>query len=397
VTAWAQDSKWENPEFRSADEAIAVAKSEVQHLGPQSPPALKLFVDLCLAENDVHRRHSSSAYSRKTIGNLLITHNRKFAANDAQNETVRRFENEISGQREVLERRLARFGFPDLSNLVFLRLVDSVDAFSRLGRPSSDKMSQVGGLTYYCRYVVLPLSYVGERSIRELRASAALNPSVDVDDTLRRWQRDSFNSLVNTFRHEMVHVHTNTTLGVPAYSDRIAYPTWFHEGTATYLAADPHAGLSEGYKEYQNLLFYLVQRFGVTRLQAFYAEIFDGNTVRAALRNTYEVSNTEELFTRSRRWHRGKDIAKTGFWISALVLVVAAIRGGERPYFGFLHLLLAVALAAGVLTGLAEHLFGLHGHLVVLAVKTGLSAVVFVVAVLGARRVWRFKNRQLPS
>ena len=56
---------------------------------------------------------------------------------------------------------------------------------------------------------------------------------------MRRWQRESYASLVSTFRHELVHVHTNSALGVPDYSDRGRYPTWFHEGTATYLAGDP--------------------------------------------------------------------------------------------------------------------------------------------------------------
>ena len=41
-------------------------------------------------------------------------------------------------------------------------------------------------------------------NVRELRRSAALNPSINVDDTIRRWQRESYANLVNTFRHELV-------------------------------------------------------------------------------------------------------------------------------------------------------------------------------------------------
>ena len=67
-------------------------------------------------------------------------------------------------------------------------------------------MSRVGGVTYYCRYVVLPLSYVSRAALDELRRSAVRNPSLDVSTTVRRWQNESFASLVNTFRHELVHV-----------------------------------------------------------------------------------------------------------------------------------------------------------------------------------------------
>ena len=170
---------------------------------------------------------------------------------------MERFIQAIPKQQDVLSGRLARFGYPDVPGLVYLRLVGSVDAFSNLNAASSDKMSQVGGVTYYCRYVVLPLSYVGETAIREIRRAAAMNPGINAETTIRQWQTESYASLVNTFRHELVHVHTNSTLDVPSYSDRSAYPTWFHEGTATYLAADPHSGLSETYQEFQELFFFL--------------------------------------------------------------------------------------------------------------------------------------------
>ncbi len=160
-------------------------------------------------------RHPSSDITGEAVGNMLITHPTAFVHNPVQQQTIERFRNEMPRQRAVLEERLARFGYPELPGLVYCRLVESVDAFADLGRASTEKMTQIGGVTYYCRYVVLPLSYVGEENLRELRRSAALNPSINVDDTIRRWQRESFANLVNTFRHEMVHVHTNTTLDVP--------------------------------------------------------------------------------------------------------------------------------------------------------------------------------------
>jgi len=393
----ATDRSWENPVFDTVGEAVTAARGNISRLERESSPALRFFVDFTLSEGDVDGRHPSSAITGEAIGNLYITHPSSFVRNRVQLQTIERFQKEIPRQRSILEARLARFGYPELPGLVFCRLVDSVDAFADLGRASTEKMTQIGGVTYYCRYVVLPLSYVGEENLRELRRSAALNPSINMDDTIRRWQRESFSNLVNTFRHEMVHVHTNTTLDVPAYSDRMAYPTWFHEGTATYLAADPHSGLSKGYREYQDLFFYLAQRYGIGELQMFYAEVFSGSDVKSALSDVFEISGTEKLFARSSRWHRTKEVVKTGLWIVALAIVIAAFRGADRPYIGALQLLIAVALALAIATGLAEHLFGLRGSVVVLAAKLCFGFFAVVVGVKGFRRLLRHRIGQTST
>jgi hypothetical protein len=393
----ATDRYWENPVFDSVGEAVAAAKINISRLDQESSPALMFFVDFTLTEGDFYGRESSSAISGEAVGNLFITHPTSFVHNPVQLRTIEKFRNEIPRQQSILEERLARFGYPELPGLVYCRLVDSVDAFADLGRASTEKMTQIGGVTYYCRYVVLPLSYVGEENLSELRRSAALNPSINVDDTIRRWQRESYANLVSTFRHELVHVHTNTTLDVPTYSDRTAYPTWFHEGTATYLAADPSSGLSKGYQEYQELFFYLAQRYGIRDLQMFYAEVFSGNNVTTALADVFEISGAEQLFSHSGRWHRAKEVVKTGLWIAALAIVIAAFRGADRPYIGALQVLIAVALALATATGLAEHLFGLKGPGFVLATKLcfGLGAV--VVGVRGFRRIQRHRVGQTSS
>jgi hypothetical protein len=393
----ATDRYWENPVFDTVGEAVAAAKINISRLDQESSPALMFFVDFTLTEGDFYGRESSSAISGEAVGNLFITHPTSFVHNPVQLRTIEKFRNEIPRQQSILEERLARFGYPELPGLVYCRLVDSVDAFADLGRASTEKMTQIGGVTYYCRYVVLPLSYVGEENLSELRRSAALNPSINVDDTIRRWQRESYANLVSTFRHELVHVHTNTTLDVPTYSDRTAYPTWFHEGTATYLAADPSSGLSKGYQEYQELFFYLAQRYGIRDLQMFYAEVFSGNNVTTALADVFEISGAEQLFSHSGRWHRAKEVVKTGLWIAALAIVIAAFRGADRPYIGALQVLIAVALALATATGLAEHLFGLKGPGFVLATKLcfGLGAV--VVGVRGFRRIQRHRVGQTSS
>jgi hypothetical protein len=394
---WADDRRWENPVFQSEQEAVSAARRNLPRAEPHGSNALRMFVDLTLAEGDVGGRHRSSAVSREMVGDMLITHPTAFIRNDVQRRTIERFRAEVPRQRRVLERRLERFGYPELPGLVYLRLVESVDAFAGLGSASSDRMSQVGGVTYYCRYVVLPLSYVGERSLQELRRSAARNPSLDVEGTVRRWQRESYANLVNTFRHELVHVYTNSTLDVPAYSDRIAFPTWFHEGTATYLAADPHSGLSATYQVYQEAFFFLAQRYGISRLQEFYRGVLEGREVGSVLADVYGIPGSDELFKRASRWHRLRETGKTALWIAAFVVIIAAFRGIDLPVIGTLQLVAAAALLLGVATGLAEHIYGLRGPGVVVAAKIGLVVVALALIVMGVRRVRRHRSRPVDA
>lgn len=389
----AEDRRWENPVYESPEEAIAAAKDLVSGLGTESPRAERFFVDLTLAEGDLGGRHPSSSMTRTVVDDLLITHPEGFMGNPVQKRTIERFTDAVPRQRELLSTRLARFGYPELEGMTYLRLVESVDAFAGVGPAASDRMSQVGGVTYYCRYVILPLSYVGQAAVNELQRQ----PGVDVAGTIRRWQNESYANLVNTFRHEMVHVHTNSTLDVPDYSNRTAYPTWFHEGTATYLAADPHAGLSEHYKEYQDLFFFLVQRYGVTDLQALYGRVLGGSPVASALEEVYAIEGRSELFRRSARWHRSKDQAKTVLWIVAMVVVIAAFRGADRPTIGYLLILAGVVVGLATATGLAEHLYGLRGSGVVGAAKVGFIVAAAALTLLGVGRVRRFGRQSSAS
>lgn len=388
----ADDRRWENPIYETASLAVAAAVREASRITPASSSAHRFFVDLSLAEGDLGPGHASSRMTRTVIEDILVTHPSAFLQVSAQRRTVERFLAEIPRQTAVLDGRLTRFGYPELPGIVYLRLVESVDAFSNLNRASSDRMSRVGGVTYYCRYVVLPLSYVSREGLDELRRTGALSPSTDIEATVRQWQNESFANLVNTFRHEMVHVHTNSALGVPRYSNRSAYPTWFHEGTATYLSADPHAGLSQGYQEYQDAFFYLAQRYGISTLQRFYVDVLGGSDVSTALSEIYAIADSERLFSESSRWHRVKDLIKTALWILGLVVVMTAFRGGpDRPYIGALQVLGAIALGLAVATGLAEHIYGLRGPVVVLAAKVTVSLVAVGLGAMGVRRIRRFR------
>ena len=393
TVAVADDRAWENPVFLTAETAVEAAKRETLRVSPDGSAAHRFFVDLTLAQGDVDARHPSSGITRTVVEDILVTHPSAFLGDAAQRRTVERFLAEIPRQSAVLDRRLVRFGYPALPGMVYLRLVESVDAFSSLNRNSSDRMSRVGGVTYYCRYVVLPLSYVSREGLDELRRSGALNPSTDIEGTVRQWQNESFANLVNTFRHEMVHVHTNSALGVPRYSNRSAYPTWFHEGTATYLAADPHAGLSAGYQEYQEHFFYLVRRYGVAKLQQFYAGVLGGSDVGAALSEIYDIADSQQLFVQSGRWHRTPERVKTALWIVGLAVIIAAFKGVDGPYVGALQLIGAIALGLALATGLAEYLYGLRGPGVVMAAKIAISLVAVGLAAMGVRRVRRFRAK----
>jgi hypothetical protein len=382
----ARERSWENPAFDTSEASVATARRHLSRLDRSSPADLRMFIDLNLAAGDIPGRHPSNDISRTTIDRFLVTYPTFFFRDDVQRQTIERFQREVPRQQHKVERRLARFGFPELPGLVYLRLVSSVDAFAGLNRAGSDRMSRVGGVTYYCRYVILPLSYIGEGNLSELRRSA-----VDYDGTLQHWQRQSFANLVNTFRHELVHVHTNSILGVPAYSDRVSVPTWFHEGSATYLAADPHAGLSQRYQEYQSIFFYLVQRHGIDKLHSFYSSVLGGSKVRTALSQVYAISDSEQLFTRSSQWHRSKRLIKSGFWLAALAIVIFALRGSQLPVIGSLQILLALALLVAVANGVAEHLCSLNGSAAVLATKIALALLAIALGIGGAIRVRRFR------
>jgi hypothetical protein len=135
--ASAADRSWENPVFHTAEEAVAAARSNISRLEHDSPAGLRFFVDLTLAEGDVDGRHPSSAITREVVESFLVTHPTAFVRNDVQRRTIERFRKEMPRQRAVLERRLARFGYPELPGMVYCRLVDSVDAFADLRRPAT--------------------------------------------------------------------------------------------------------------------------------------------------------------------------------------------------------------------------------------------------------------------
>ncbi len=379
------DRRWENPVFDSAEEAVAAAEKEVPAFGADSPAGLRLFIAGVLG---------ASGDTGKTVDRFLVTHPASALHNPEQQRTVDRFEGAIPRQSRLVEKRLARFGFPELEGLVYCRLVDSVDAFSGLNTASSDRMSRVGGVTYYCRYVVLPLSYIGAENLRELRTSVALNPGLDYASTVSQWQKQSYASLVSTFRHELVHVFVNSTLDVPAYSDRARFPTWFHEGSATYLSGDPHSGLSTRYREYQNMFFFLVQRHGVGKLENFYTTVFGGSDVAGALNTVYSITGYDDLSDRSSRWHGIKSKVSSALWIVALGLVALAFAGKDLPVIASLQLLFAIGMVFALLGGIPQHLFGLNGPTAVLVSQLFFGGVALAA---GTRAVLRIRRRRTAS
>jgi hypothetical protein len=115
--------------------------------------------------------------------------------------------------------------------------------------------------------------------------------------------------------------------------------------------------------------------------------------VESALSEVYAISGAEQLFARSGRWHRTKETVKTGFWVAALAIVIAAFRGSDRPHIGALQVLAALAIGFAIATGLAEHLYGLRGSGAVLAAKIAFGLLALVVGSLGIRRIHRHRRR----
>jgi hypothetical protein len=143
---------------------------------------------------------------------------------------------------------------------------------------------------------------------------------------------------------------------------------------------------------YQEAFFFLAQRYGISSLQQFFGGVLDRRSVGAMLEEVYGISDSDELFTRSSRWHRLKESGKTALWVVGLLIVVLAFRGVDLPVIGGLQLLAAVALVLGIATGLAEHIYGLRGPGVVMAAKVGLGLAAVALSVLGVRRIRRHRS-----
>jgi hypothetical protein len=106
---------------------------------------------------------------------------------------------------------------------------------------------------------------------------------------------------------------------------------------------------------------------------------------------------SQQLFARSGRWHRTTEVIKTAFWIVALIIVVAALRGSDRPYIGALQLLAALGLGFAVATGLVEHIYGLRGPVIVTVGKLGFALLAVAFGFRGARRIQRHRQSQISS
>jgi hypothetical protein len=120
--------------------------------------------------------------------------------------------------------------------------------------------------------------------------------------------------------------------------------------------------------------------------------------VESALSDIYAISGTEQLFANSSRWHSVKELIKTGFWVVALAIVIAAFRGSDHPHIGALQVLTALAIGFAIATGIAEHLYGLRGPGAVLVAKLAFGVIALVIGGLGLRRIHRHRLRTLqPS
>ena len=383
---------WENPVFEDADAAVRAGLEALSATTPDELGPRELFSLFTVSSRERPDDPRFADVRRQVKGSFLLTLPSYLEDDRRARGTLESFLAEVAGERADLGETLGRFGFPPLPGLVYLKLVKNVAELQRPGRPEAEREVQIGGVTYYCRYVVIPLSYITPESLEELRG-AALDPGVDVEATLRQWERDSFRVMLATLRHELVHVWTNSSLGPPRYRNRELYPTWFLEGSASFLAADPHSGLSESYKGYQNLFFYLVERHGVNALRAFFGRILAGASVRESLEETYDIAGSGELRAREGRWRGRKETVSGVLAIALLAVVLLALLSHRLPVFGSLQLWLAVTLAYSTFSGFCASSQALNGATAVLVQQLVFGAGALVFAARGVRSIRRFSRR----
>ena len=369
----AEGNDWENPIFENPEKAVRAALTVLATPGDDHPREMFPRFTVSATERPNDRRFAE--VSRRTVGSFLVTYP-SFLEDDAARRTLEPFLAEVEDEKRRLGRALENFAYPPLSGLTYLKLVENVDELQDVSEAESS--SQINGVTYYCRFVIIPLSYITAKGLQELQSSS-LNPGVDIDSTLRAWQRDSFRVMLSTFRHEMVHVWTNSSLGPPHYRDRDRYPRWFIEGSATFLAADPHEGLSERYQDYQKLFFYLVERHGVDALSGFFERVLGGASVQESLEETYGIASRLELRQRQQRWHGVKDMVSSVLAIALLVIVLAAFASKRLPIVGSVQLWLAILLAYSTFSGFCAYAQAHNGATAVLVQQTvfGVCAVFF--------------------
>ncbi len=374
---------WENPVFQDADAAVRAALVELADVTPGEYSAREMFTLFTVSATERPGDPRFRDVRRREVKSFLVTFPSYLEGARAR-RTLDDFLAEVEGEKDRLGTRLERFDFPPLPGLTYLKLVENVDKLQE--RPAGERNEQIQGLTYFCRYVVIPLSYVTARSLEELKGDTL---GAGVGATLREWHRESFRVMLSTFRHEMVHVWTNSSLGPPIYGDRERYPQWFLEGSASFLAADPHTGLSERYQRYQNIFFYLVERHGVDALRTFFERNLAGATVRESLKDVYGIPGSQELRARAERWHGVKDLVRTVLVLSLLILVLAAFASRRLPIFGSIQVWLAVTLAYSTFSGFCASTQALNGATAVAVQQVILGAGSVFFAVRGVRSVRR--------
>ncbi len=379
---------WENPVFDDADAAVRAALMALAETRQGSSSPRELFARFAVSAAERPNDPRFADVRRQVVDSFLVTFP-AYLEDPKAKRTLDAFLADLGDEQAGIARTLERFGYPALPGLIYLKLVANVAQLQdSLGPAATSASEQIAGVTYFCRYVVIPLSYITPQSLEELR-SASLDSTVDVNSTLRAWQRDSFRVMLSTFRHELIHVWTNASLGPPRYRDRDRYPTWFLEGSAAFLAADPHSGLSERYKRYQNLFFYLSERHGVTALHAFFERILAGASARESLEATYGILGSSDLRQRQERWRGRKDAVSGLLTVALLAVVVGALALKRLPVFGSLQLWLAVTLAYGTFSGFCESLQALNGATAVVIQQLVLGAGALLLGVRGLRSVGR--------
>jgi hypothetical protein len=376
--------------------AAAIAAADDTRSTPDA--ARYLFVLFNLADGD-RPEAPAPGVTRRVLDDVIVTWDRRLEYHPIAGPALKDVLLRLTEERNLARRRLKRLGLPAMSGLVYCRLVADIDELAELMDQPGSQKARVMGLTAGCRYVFLPVSHVTTSDVDGLvrRAKMPLQ-DIDVDRTLAAWRQESLRRVAGTLRHELVHVHVNSALGPALYSDGARVPLWFHEGVATWAAADAESVLSREYQDYLRAFVYLAERHGLPAFSKFVARVVaDRQPASAVMRSQFGLSSWEELTAAANRWRGWRGNVAVAFTLAFLLCIVQELRRREFPFQASVTIILGVFCLYHLAAGTAVGVFGVDGLVAVRFSETALGALGVWVTYRGVRRLARdLRTPRLP-
>jgi len=181
---------------------------------------------------------------------------------------------------------------------IFVWLFSSREEFTL----TLDLSKEVGGLTYLCRFIFIPIEYYNLYDF----------PVAD------------FENFEQTFSHELAHSIFNSTIGIKRASK---LPKWFKEGVAIYFGGNRKISfrgntkreLSIMYKNYYDLFNYMVKDFGKEKIAELIAKTIEGKNPETVFSKFSGYESTETYLK-----HK-KTIFYIKFFLSIVALIILTV------------------------------------------------------------------------